>query len=202
LHNCHTAATHTFPTLVAECLARWQLRRLSQQEGTHCRFCSAELPAWTAAAPPDEGASLAIVSIHVAGRVHQVRVLLRGMAMAQDCETTSPQQPTCERCVGRCADLKAQCRRVTFRAVARDPHACLATKQDNVRVLPLNEQVSLPPGAEGAAAFKQQVEAITGAPFSDEVGLASQVASEQLVRNEQALCTGEHNICCVNLLCS
>ncbi|KIY96843.1 ATP-dependent Clp protease, protease subunit, partial [Monoraphidium neglectum] len=103
------APCHCPRLLHPECLARWQLRRLSQQEGTHCRFCSAKLPAWTRAAPPEEGASLAIVSIHVAGKVHQV---------------------------------------------------------------------SLPPGAEGAAAFKQQVEAITGAPFSDEMCLVSFVCRD------------------------
>ena len=59
--------------LHAACLARWQLRRLSRQEGTHCRFCNMELPPWKDAAPAEPTGSAALVSIHIAGEVHQVR---------------------------------------------------------------------------------------------------------------------------------
>jgi hypothetical protein len=68
------------PRLVhRECLARWQLRRLKDvqgdNDGSRCRFCAQQLPAWTSAAPLEGGpaaAAVAIVSIHIAGEVHQV----------------------------------------------------------------------------------------------------------------------------------
>ncbi|KAI8474923.1 MAG: hypothetical protein J3K34DRAFT_365890, partial [Monoraphidium minutum] len=57
----------------APCLSRWQLRRLSRADGSRCRFCGEGLPAWTSAAPAGGGGgALAVVSIHVAGRIHQV----------------------------------------------------------------------------------------------------------------------------------
>jgi hypothetical protein len=64
-----------------ECLARYQLRCLTrrERESKFCRFCSQQLPDWTAAAArggegggPLPAGRFAIVSIHMGGRVLKV----------------------------------------------------------------------------------------------------------------------------------
>ncbi|GBF89083.1 hypothetical protein Rsub_01800 [Raphidocelis subcapitata] len=101
-----------------ECLARWQLRKAGTREGTHCRFCSHQLPPWTAAAPA-------------------------GPASAASC---APPRPPSQ------AEAEA------------DGVLAVVTIHAGGAV----HEICVPAGEEGRAAFKRQVEKITGVAFDDE----------------------------------